>query len=72
MADGFWISVSQLETISVGSSRQTYPTSGKELPLSIRIYDRATGEYGSGGKLSFIVGQGTGGVASAFHCAVVR
>jgi hypothetical protein len=59
-------------TIHVGSRRQRYFNNGKELPLTVRIYDRVTWEYGGGGKFPFIVCQETGGIASAFYRALFQ
>jgi hypothetical protein len=61
-----------LVTTYIGNHRQSYFNPGKKLPLTIRIYDRATWEYGDGGKFSFIVCQEMGRIASAFYCTIAR
>jgi hypothetical protein len=58
-------------TIHVGNRRQSYFNTGKELPLTVRFYDRVTWEYGGGSKFSFILCQETGGIASTFYRTVV-
>jgi hypothetical protein len=59
-------------TTHIGSRRQLYFNPGKEVSLTIRIYDRGPWEYGNGGKFSSLVFQETGGISSEFCRAFAK
>jgi hypothetical protein len=58
--------------INIGNRPQTYINPSKQVPITIRVCDRVTLEYGSDGKFSFIVFQEMGGSVSAFYRTVAR